>query len=160
MHSAFKVQSRLQSQITSKRSHEIKSHRYSRYMVLIFRVLTHANNHNSSYHDSSHQQRKVSNVLHCVPPREIRSRVFVPLGPALHARAVSKVFRRFIRRFVQDASHEMLEKRLLVWLRHGPRYADRPNNSAKRNITRRLLELANDRRNGGVNASFRRMSAR
>lgn len=58
------------------------------------------------------------------------------LGPALsqdplHARTVAKVFCRLIRRLVQDTSHEVLEKGLLVWLRHGPRYADRPNDSTK-----------------------------
>lgn len=58
------------------------------------------------------------------------------LGPTLsqdplHARTVAKVFCCLVRRLVQDTSHEMLEKRLLVWLRHGPRYADRPNNSTK-----------------------------
>lgn len=86
------------------------------------------------------------------------------LGPALpqdplHAPTVSKVFYRLVRRLVQDPSHEMLEKGLLIWLRHGPCYADGPNNSTKRHITGRLLELAYDRCNGGVDASFRRLSA-
>lgn len=78
----------------------------------------------------------------------------------LHARTVAKVFSRLIRRFNQDARHEMLEKSLLIWLRHGPRYADRPNDPTERHIIRRLLELCYDRCNGSVNASLRRVSAR
>lgn len=89
----------------------------------------------------------------------------MPLGPALsqdplHTPAVSKVFGRFIGRFVQDPRHEMLEKGLLIWLRHGPRYADRPHHPTERYIIRRLLELVYDRRNGGVDVRFRRMGAR